>query len=64
MKPATIALAVAFALPTTFAIAERLIELQYSRRSPRRQRRHHRHGKPYRNQASEHLWEYSCACHA
>jgi hypothetical protein len=39
--------------PKYVSICRRHIELQYSRRSPRRQRRHGI--RPYGNQASEHL---------
>jgi hypothetical protein len=61
MKLATIALAVAFALPTTFAIAEG--SLNYSTPAARPVVRRHAH-TPCGNQTSEHLREYSCADHA
>jgi hypothetical protein len=63
MKLTTMALAIAFALPSTLAFAEGPMNLGKTCRSSRRQRRRHRHGRPYRNQASEQLREYSCSYH-
>jgi hypothetical protein len=57
VKLTTIALAIAFALPSTLAFSEGPNELGRTCRSPRRQKRHHRRGKLYRNRASEHLRE-------
>jgi hypothetical protein len=64
VKLTTIALAIAFALPSALAFSEGPMNLAEPAARPVVRGATHWDGKPFRNKASEHLREYTRAHHA